>query len=170
MAGPSNDAMFAEVYDRLKAMAGSRRAGAHPVSLHTTEIVHEAWLRMRSANAEGFPAPAQFFAYAARAMRHILVDAARGRAMLKAGGDMKRLSLTDPQAEAVSIDPLLALELDAGLEALERSHPRAASVLELHYFAGLPLDKVAELVGIGERTANRDWRYARAFLSTLATG
>lgn len=167
----SSEAMFAEVYDRLKAMASRRRrAGDAPMSLNTTELVHEAYLRMSSDKPLAFAAPAQFFAYAARAMRHILVDAARERAQLKAGGGQLRLSLTDPAVGAVGVDPLLALELDAGLTALEKHDERAARVLELHYFAGLPIETVAELVGISERTAHRDWRFARAFLAARAPG
>lgn len=164
----SSEAMFAEVYDRLKAMASRRRAGDAPVSLNTTELVHEAYLRMSSAKPLAFAAPAQFFAYAARAMRHILVDAARERAQLKAGGGQLRLSLTDPAVGAVGIDPLLALELDAGLTALAKHDERATRVLELHYFAGLPIEQVAELVGVSARTAHRDWRFARAFLAARA--
>src|SRR5688500_11670904 len=144
----SNDALFAEVYDRLKAMASRRRAGAQPPSLCTTELVHEAYLRMNAAETVGFDAPEQFFAYAARAMRHILVDAARQNERVKSGGGQARLSLTDPAVGAVSLDPALALELDAGLDALERHHARAVRVLELHYFAGLPIEQVAALLRI----------------------
>lgn len=169
-SGFDNDALFTEVYGRLKAMAGRRRAGERPISLNTTELVHETWLRMNSAHPAGFQAQAQFFAYAARAMRHILVDAARERAQLKSGGDQLRLSLTDPAVGTISVDPLLALELDAGLDALEQQDARAAQVLELHYFAGLPLERVAELLGIGLRTAHRDWRFARAFLTARTDG
>jgi len=166
----SHEALFAEVYDRLKAMASRRRAGGPPVSLATTELVHEAYLRIRAARPHDFAAPEQFFAYAARAMRHILLDAARERAQIKSGGGQQRVSLTDPAAGTVSIDPALALELDAALTALEAEDERAARVAELHWFAGLPLARVAELLGIGERTAHRDWCFARAFLATQARG
>ncbi len=159
----SSEAMFVEVHERLKAMASRRRAGGSPVSLCTTELVHEAYLRMSAARPTDFAEPAQFFAYAARAMRHILVDAARERAQLKSGGDPRRLALTDPAVGSISIDPALALELDASLAALAEHDQRAARVLELRYFAGLPIEHVVELPGISERTAHRDWRFARAF-------
>jgi RNA polymerase sigma factor (TIGR02999 family) len=164
----SGDALFAEVYDRLKAMASRRRAGGAPASINTTELVHEAYLRMAAVREARFGDPAQFFAYAARAMRHILVDAARERAQLKDGGGQKRLALSDPALGEVQVDPLLALALDAGLSALEAADARAARVVELHWFAGLPLPRVAELLGIGERTAHRDWQFARAFLADHA--
>lgn len=164
----SGEALFAEVYDRLKAMASRRLAAGPRQTLETTGLVHELYLRMAGGDGPRFAAQAQFFAYAARAMRHILVDAARERAQLKDGGGQKRLALSDPALGEVQVDPLLALALDAGLSALEAADPRAARVVELHWFAGLPLPRVAELLGIGERTAHRDWQFARAFLADHA--
>ncbi|MEO6688509.1 MAG: ECF-type sigma factor, partial [Dokdonella sp.] len=86
----------------------------------------------------------------------------------KRGGDQARLELSDPQVDSVNIDPELALELDDALKALEREDPRAAQVVELHYFAGLDLQQVADSLGVGRRTIDRDWRYARAFLAALS--
>jgi RNA polymerase sigma factor (TIGR02999 family) len=163
----SASAHFAEVYDRLKAMASRHldRAGRQQ-TLNTTELVHETYLRMGRDDGSEFEHSAQFFAYAARAMRSILVDLARQRQQLKKGGDQLRLSLTDPAANAVEVDAELALALDAGLAALEADDPRAAKVVELHFFAGLNLDRVGDLLGIARRTVDRDWRYARAFLAS----
>src|SRR5258706_5256525 len=142
------DALFAEVYDRLKAMASRQRArGGAPGTLGTTELVHELYLRMGGEGDKRFADPAQFFAYAAQAMRHLMIDAARCRMQLKAGGDQMRVSMTDPVVGAVEIDPAQAVELDAGLRALELEDVRAARVVELHYFAGLPLERVADLLG-----------------------
>ncbi|HSX61337.1 MAG TPA: ECF-type sigma factor [Tahibacter sp.] len=161
---PNADALFGEVYDRLKRMAHRElgRAGGGTVS--TTELVHDLYLRVSRGDELAFSDPAQFFAYAARAMRHILVDRARQRLRLKAGGDQVRLSLTDPAVEAVTLGPQQALQLDSALDALARDDARAAQVVELHYFGGLTLDRVAELLGVVPRTVDRDWRYARAFL------
>ena len=160
------DALFESVYARLKAMASRQRIRAGgPSSLCTTEVVHEVFLRMGGEGGPTFGNSLQFFAYAARAMRHVLVDLARKRMNLKDGGDMVRIAMSDPAVESVSIEPAQAIELDAALRALEADSPRAAQVVELHYFAGLPLDKVAELTGISARTVDRDWRYARSFLS-----
>jgi RNA polymerase sigma factor (TIGR02999 family) len=163
----SADAMFADVYDQLKAMAARQRAQM-PGSLATTELVHELYLRMGQSNDRRFGEPAQFYAYAARALRHILIDAARHQMQLKSGGNLLRLSLTDPVVDGVSIDPLQALQLDAALRALEQDDPRAAKVVELHYFAGLGLERVAEILDVNVRTVDRDWRYARAFLAARA--
>ena len=82
--GQPADALFSEVYARLKAMAARQRErNGRPGTLGTTELVHELYLRMGGSGQKRFAAPEQFFAYAARAMRHILVDAARGRMQLK---------------------------------------------------------------------------------------
>ena len=163
------DQLFVEVYDRLKAMAGRQRARSdRHQTLCTTELVHEAYLRMEQAGGARFDDPMQFFSYAARAMRSILVDIARQRQQLKKGGGQQRIDLDDPAAGAVSVDPALALLLDAGLRALEAEDPRAARVVELHFFAGLGMDQVAGLLGVGTRTIDRDWRFARAFLAAFA--
>jgi RNA polymerase sigma factor (TIGR02999 family) len=159
------DALFDEVYDRLKAMAGSQRArsGAQQ-TLGTTELVHELYVRMGQGEEKRFADPVQFFAYAARAMRNILINAARSRGQIKAGGEYVRVSMTDPLVENVELDVATAFQLDYALNALEAEDVRAARVVELHYFAGLTLEKIAELLGVTRRTIDRDWRYARAFL------
>lgn len=164
-------ALFEDVYARLKAMASRQRmrAGA-PDSLSTTEVVHEVYLKMVGGAGAQFQSSLQFFAYAARAMRHVLIDLARRRMTLKEGGDLVRVGFADPAIEAVAVRPALALELDAALRALESDSPRSAQVVELHYFAGLPLERVAELIGTSARTVDRDWQYARTFLSAFVQG
>jgi RNA polymerase sigma factor (TIGR02999 family) len=158
------DALFGAVYQRLKSMA-HRELGRLPpgATIDTTALVHELYVKVSSGHELSFEAPAQFFGYAARAMRHILVDRARHRMRLRAGGDQVRVELTDP-LPGNEADPVQALALDAALDALALEDRRAARVVELHYFAGLTLERVAELVGVTRRTIDRDWRYARAFL------
>jgi RNA polymerase sigma factor (TIGR02999 family) len=159
-------ALFEDVYARLKAMAGRQRSRAGtPASLSTTEVVHEVFLKMAGGAGPRFDSSLQFFAYAARAMRHVLIDLARRRMTVKDGGDLIRIGFTDPAVDAVAVRPELALELDAALRALEADTPRAAQVVELHYFAGLSLERVAELLGVSARTVDRDWQYARSFLA-----
>ena len=160
--------LFVDVYERLKAMASRQRArGGAPRTFCTTELVHEAYLRM-SESDNRYPRPAHFFAYAARVMRHVLTDAARRRAQIKRGGDQARVTLNDPLVDSVQFDPQLALQLDTALTALERDDPRAAQVVELHYFAGLELQEVADMLRVTRRTIDRDWRYARAFMAERA--
>jgi RNA polymerase sigma factor (TIGR02999 family) len=159
-------ALFTLVYARLKAMASRHRIRAgQPISVCTTEIVHELFLKMSGDQGPSFSRELEFFAYAARAMRNVLIDLARRRMSLKGGGDLIRVDITDPAVGAVSFEPAQALELDAALRALQADAPRAAQVMELHYFAGLSLERVAELTGSSPRTVDRDWRYARSFLA-----
>ena len=159
----STDALFSEVYDRLKAMAGKRLSSQPGHSLQTTALVHELYLRMQGGDL-AFDDPSQFFAYAARAMRHLLLDRARDRLTLRAGGQWLPVTLSgiDEQFAIDSAEQGLALE--AALVKLEADDPRAARVVELLYFAGLTLEQVAGVLDLTRRTIDRDWRFARAFL------
>lgn len=159
------DALFAEVYGRLKRMASRQLARDDHGTLDTTALVHELYVKVCASRELTFDDPAQFFGYAAQAMRHIMVDHARERLREKHGGramrvDFDKIDATDQTAEQV-------LSLDEALRDLERSDPRAAQLVALHYFAGLPLAQVAELLGVTVRTLSRDWRFARAFLYKL---
>ena len=162
--GQSSDELFEAVYARLKAMAGGQLASRERGSLNTTALVHELYLRVTSNRELNFAHPAQFFAYAARAMRHLLSDRARDKLRQRAGGDWQRVTLTGSDAR-LSIDSAeQALALEAALQQLEGADPRSARVVELHYFAGLTLEKIAEMLDLTRRTIDRDWRFARAFL------
>jgi RNA polymerase sigma factor (TIGR02999 family) len=159
------DARFDAVYDRLKSMAHRELGrGGSSSTVNTTELVHELYLKLGTGRELQFAEPTQFFCYAARAMRHILVDRARHRLRFKSGGDQLRVSLTDPAVNSIQLEPEQALQLDSALDALAAANPRAAQVVELHYFAGLSLEQVGQMLGVVRRTIDRDWRYARAFL------
>ena len=163
--GTSTDALFVEVYDRLKAMASRRLAGQRRNgTLDTTELVHELYLRMGQRQVLQFGHPAQFFSYAARAMRHLLINRARDRLRLCAGGQWLRVTLDDRDLKLALDTAEQALALDAALDALEQADARAAQVVELRYFAGLSLEQVGETLGLARRTIDRDWRFARAFI------
>jgi RNA polymerase sigma factor (TIGR02999 family) len=158
------DALFAAVYSRLKAMASRQRARAGSATQNTTAIVHELYLKLSASRELSFETPAQFFDYAAQAMRHILVDRARERMALKRGGDVfVDGELDAPPAQGGTAER--TLELDAALRRLEREDPRAARLVALHYFGGLSLPEIAALSGLTTRTLNRDLRFARAFLN-----
>ena len=160
------DALFVEVYDRLKAMASRELARNDGATLNTTALVHELYVKVCAGQQRLFENPAQFFAYAAQAMRHILVDRARQRLRIKRGGGAVAVEL-DPEAAIAEATAGDALELDEALKQLERDDPRAAQLVTLHYFAGLPLPRIAEILGVTERTLSRDWRFARAFLHDI---
>jgi RNA polymerase sigma factor (TIGR02999 family) len=157
---------FSKVYDELRKLARRelRRGSKH--TLYTTELVHEIYMKICLNDALTFENDARFYNYAAIAMRHILIDRATRRARVKFGGDLSQVDLTDPELNKVTNSPALALALDAALRRLEVEDPRAAKVVELHYFAGLPLARVAELIGVTRRTIDRDWSFARAFLGS----
>ncbi|TDR42076.1 RNA polymerase sigma factor (TIGR02999 family) [Tahibacter aquaticus] len=158
------------LYLQLRALARSerRRSGA-PDTLHTTALVNELYLKLADAERLRFGEARQFFSYAAKAMRHILLDRAKLQMRLKREDPRLRVALTDPDVETLTIDPAQALELDAALDALLLRDPRAAEVVDLHFFAGLGLDQVAALLGVAPRTVARDWRFASAFLKARLT-
>jgi RNA polymerase sigma factor (TIGR02999 family) len=161
----STDALFVEVYQRLKAMASSQlssnRAGA---TFDTTALVHDVYLRMTAHNDLSFERQAQFFAYAARAMRSLLTDHARQRLSMKGGGDWIRVTISGNDEQYALESAERVLELEEAIKRLEDLDERAARVVELRYFAGLTLEQVAETMTLARRTVDRDWRFARAFL------
>ena len=97
-------------------------------------------------------------------MRHILVDRARARTRDKRGGDLVHVDLDADSPSLADLTAERALEIDDALRKLEARAPRAARIVELHFFAGLSLDQVAGQLGVSTRTINREWRFARAFL------
>ena len=165
-SGLEADVLFGQVYDRLKAMAGRQLGRGAGNTLETTALVHELYLRVQANRELRFAHDAQFFAYAAQAMRHLLADRARDRLRLRAGGDWMRVTLTGSD-DALALDTAeQALALDAALERLAATDERAARVVELRYFAGLTLEQIADLLDLARRTVDRDWRFARAFLKS----
>lgn len=158
----ASDALFAKVYMRLKAMASRQLAARAGATLQTTQLVHELYLRV--GRDLQFEHPAQFFAYAARAMRHLLNDRARNRLRLRAGGAWAKVTLDGDDVRLAIDSAEEALAVEEALVALEASHPRAARVVELRYFAGLSLEETADALHVARPTVDRDWRFARAFL------
>ena len=162
--------LFADAYLRLKQVARRELKYRTGNTLNTTALVHEAYLKLATNDALSFDRDGQFFEYAAICMRHILVNYATQRSCQKRGGGATHVDLTHPGVDGTAINPQLALQLDAGLKALEGEDRRAAKVVELHFFSGLPLALVAEILGVVRRTVDRDWRYARAYLLAHADG
>jgi RNA polymerase sigma factor (TIGR02999 family) len=159
------DRIVAVLYDELRAVARARLRAERPDhTLSPTALVNEVYLRLLGQRRIDAAGRAEFFAVAARTMRRVLVDAARTRKRLKRGGDQERVPLEDVDA-ALSIreaDELLALE--AALERLAASDPRAAEVVEKRFFAGLTLEETAASLGVSTKTIQRDWLAARAWL------
>lgn len=161
---PSPDEMYALVYAELKRIARHHlQATNAKATLSTTELVHEAFLKLRHKPDAGWEGRAHFFGAASRAMRQVLVDFARRRQATKRGGTMRRVSLSDATAGLdVELDEILAL--DAALEQLNAVSERLRQVVELRFFAGLGEEEVAEILGVTPRTVGRDWLKARLFL------
>jgi RNA polymerase sigma factor (TIGR02999 family) len=159
------DGLVDRLYVQLRELARSerRRYGASD-TLRTTALVNELYLKLVQTERLRFGEARQFFSYAAKAMRHILLDRAKLQIRLKRGDKRLRVSLTNPDVEAIAVDPARALELDAALDQLSLQDERAAEVVNLHYFAGLGVDQIAEILGVAPRTVARDLRFAAAFL------
>ena len=158
------DDVFAKVYGELRTLARRELRRGSGNTLYTTELVHEVYMKVCLNETLTFDNEVKFFKYAAMAMRHILLDRAARRTREKFGGGSAHVDLNDPDLSKVASSPILALQLDAALRKLETDDPRAAKVVELHYFAGLSLARVGELLGVARRTVDRDWAFARAFL------
>lgn len=160
----STAALFEVVYAELKRVAHRRLRAldSHP-TLCTTELVHEAFLKLARPGDARWEGRAHFFGAASRAMRQVLVDLARRRGAAKRGGGLRALSLTDADA-ALQVDLERILELDAALDRLDAADPRLRQVVELRFFGGLSEAEIASLLGVSARTIERDWLKARLFL------
>jgi RNA polymerase sigma factor (TIGR02999 family) len=133
-------------------------------TLQPTALVHEAWLRLTQDDSEAqFANRAHFFAAAAEAMRHILIDHARRKATGKRGGGWERLNLDNVEI-AADADPDTLLLINDSLEKLAKEEPKAAEIVKLRFFAGLTLEEAGQMLGFTERTAKRHWAFARAWL------
>ena len=160
----SPEELFGLVYNELRQVARAymRRERADH-TLQATALVNEAYLRLVQTNRVRWQSRAHFFAVAAQAMRHILVDHSRNKHALKRGGTFDRLE--NPSDFAANIqDPETLLALDQALTRLARKDPRQAKVVELRYFGGLTEEEIAEVWNLSLRTVKREWSAARAWL------
>ena len=153
------------VYDELRKLAMQRMASERPDhTLQATALVHEAYLRLVGApEGEEWDNRGHFFAAAAEAMRRILVDSARRRQSAKRGADWERIELDESNMPCdVAKGDLLSM--DEAIRKLGQDEPRAAELVKLRFFVGLPLSEAAEVLGFSRATASRYWAYAKAFL------
>ena len=158
------DRVLATLYQELHTMARRQLAGQHGQTLDATALVHEAYLKLAGRGEAKFDDRAHFFAYAASAMRSVVVDYARQRLAQKRGGDLHRVTdLPEDLEGGLRLDEEM-LSLDSALTKLAAVDARLAQVVELRYFTGLSELEIATLLKRSERSIRRDWQKARVFL------
>lgn len=154
------------VYDELRRLAASKLASEAPgQTLQATALVHEAWLKLAGGEGERtWNDRAHFFASAAEAMRRILIDHARRKRRVRHGGELERVNVDEIQLPAAvqNEDELLAVH--EALDEFALLDARKAELVKLRFFVGLTFAEAAEVLGISEITAKRDWAFARAWL------
>lgn len=157
--------LFELIYDQLRSIARQRMSTERPNhTLQTTALVNEAYIRLMGKPGAAWNGRGHFFAAAAQAMRRILIDHFRTRSAGKRGGGGAALSISSVADFAESTDPAGFLALDDAISRLEEQHPLSASVVRLRFYAGLQFAEVAEALSISERTARREWTFARGWL------
>jgi RNA polymerase sigma factor (TIGR02999 family) len=159
------------VYEELRKLAAARMAAESPDhTLQATALVHEAYLRLVDVERQQhWNSRGHFFGAAAEAMRRILVEQARRRQSLKAGGGRQRIELSavDPQIDESPVD---VVALSEALDKLAAKDPRKAQLVTLRFFAGLSHREAAAALGISTSTADDDWAYAKSWLRVELAG
>ncbi|MBK9494616.1 MAG: RNA polymerase sigma factor SigX [Alphaproteobacteria bacterium ADurb.BinA280] len=135
-------------------------------TLDTRALVHEAWLKLHPGEPQDFANRRHFYATAAIAMRHVVIDYARARQAQRRGNGMHPVTLEHLDSQPVALDQQIEhlVQLDAALQRLAELDPRLVQIVELRFFSGLEVTEVAELLGVSEPTIKRGTRLARAFL------
>lgn len=157
------------VYQRLRELAHRQLAAeSSPRTLNTTALVHELYLDLQQQAQLPGPDRARFFAYAATAMRHILVDEARRRLAEKRGSGCEHTTLNrlegEPAAFALESEASSVVAIDQALHALARQSPRLVQIVEMRFFAGMSVEDTAAALELDPRSIVRDWQKARLFL------
>lgn len=160
----ATDRLFTTLYQQLRRMARREagRLGPH-APLGATTLLHEAWLEMSQREALAFPSEGHFMAYAARAMRGLVISHVRERQAQKRGGGLDITSLDTELAEQCA-QPELLVDISAALDDLAKLEPALAQVVDLKFFCGFSMVEIGTLMGTSERTAQRQWEMARSML------
>lgn len=164
----ARDAMFSMVYKDLRRMARRQLSSQNDQNLTSSaDLVHELYLKLTDKAEIKWNDSNHFFSVAATAMRHILVDHARKRTAKRRGGNAEKISLDrDVRAMNIPLESRLEeiISVDDALSRLETVDPRLSKVVEYRYFVGFTEAEVAEILGIGKRTVQREWIKAKAWL------
>ncbi len=160
----ATDRLFTTLYQQLRRMAQREAGRLGPYApLGATTLLHEAWLEMSQRDALAFPSEGHFMAYAARAMRGLVIDRVRERQAQKRGGGLDITSLDTERAEQCA-QPELLTDIGAALDDLAKLEPALAQVVDLKFFCGFSMVEIGTLMGTSERTAQRQWEKARSML------
>jgi RNA polymerase sigma-70 factor (ECF subfamily) len=157
-------ALLESLYDELRRLAARFLKRERPDhTLQPTALVHEAYLRLARSGKVCPSHRAELLGWAARLMRQILINHARDRRRAKRGGAAARVPLDEVQVSFAEESTRIE-DLSGALDALTRLDARKGRVVELRFFGGLTLPEIAETLGVGQATVERDWRFARAWL------
>jgi RNA polymerase sigma factor (TIGR02999 family) len=159
------DHLFSVTYEELRRLASSVRRGDPSATLSPTALVHEAWLKLASSPEIASTSRLHFKRIAARAMRQLLVEAARRRNAGKRGGGAELTVTFDDAFHEKPSGGEELLALNTALDSLARMNPRQAVMVESRFFGGLEIPEMAALLNISEATVLRDWRAAKAWLA-----
>jgi RNA polymerase sigma factor (TIGR02999 family) len=169
LAGPDDreklDHLFSVAFEELHRLAASVRRRDPSANLSPATLVNEAWLKLSKTPRVARLSPRHFKRIAARAMRQVLVSAARRRNAYKRGAGPEMIVTFDEALGAAATRGEELLALDDALEELARMNPRHALMVESRFFGGLETNEIASLLGVSEATILRDWRAARAWLA-----
>ncbi len=158
------DQLFSAAYEELRRLAGAVRRHDPSETLNPTALVNEAYLKMAGSRREAPASQLHFKRVAARAMRQVLVEAARRRQALKRGGDRQFVTF-DAEVAAAPSAPDQVLALNEALDRLAALDARQAQMVECRFFGGLDVQETADALAVSPATVARDWRAARAWLA-----
>jgi RNA polymerase sigma factor (TIGR02999 family) len=162
-ATPGYEVHYGELVRIARAeLARHQRRG----TIDTRVLVHEAWLRLQSADAAAYANRRHFYACAAKAMRHVVIDYARKRQAQRRNSGGEPIPLDRMIEQPIALDAQIErlVQMDSALEKLAAADPRLVQIIELRFFTGLEVTEVAEMLGVSEPTIKRGTRVAKAFL------
>jgi RNA polymerase sigma factor (TIGR02999 family) len=159
----SREQLFTVLYEELHRLAQRELRRNSFLTMSPTTLLHETYLNISGRQSAAFPDRARFLAYASRAMRGLLIDYVRSRRAQKRGGAFEITSLPTELPERARAEGELE-GIGEALDSLGAVEPRLAQIVDLKFFCGFSFTEIAELLGISERTAQRDWDKARILL------
>lgn len=158
------DRLMPVVYDELHRIARRLMRGQNSEHTYqTTDLIHEAYLKLIENNEKVWQNRAHFFGVASRAMRHILVDHARAKQSQKRGGNARQVTLDETAVISADVSGEV-IALNAALERLEKLDARKVQVVEMKFFGGLTAEEIADVLKMSPETVKRDWRFSRTWL------